>query len=366
MILKFAVGSWQLAKKKRPGRFTFQISLPTPIGITIFHLLFSIFFFPSCKNHKPDISNIKVDLKVERFEQDLFSLDTLNRETSIQQLRNKYGDFFSFYFNDYSRQWRIQSDSSRAWQDSVFYYIKDRTLQALNDSVQKKFSNLSGINNDLTTAFRYYKYYFPRASVPSVVTLINGPSHGAFTYGDTLLCIALDDYMDPQFSYYKFEDVPQYLIRRFKPEYIVPNCMQVTISHQFPFDPSGKKLLDAMIYNGKILYLRGKLMPDRDDSVTTGFAERDLKWCNENEKEIWKFFITKNLLYSQDPLEYLKYVNEGPTTSGMPPESPGNVGSWVGWKIVSAYMHKHPEVSLQQLMSKSNAQDILAGSKYKP
>jgi hypothetical protein len=142
--------------------------------------------------------------------------------------------------------------------------------------------------------------------------------------------------------------------------------MQVMITHEFPFDPSGKKLLDAMIYNGKILYLRSRVMPDSPDSLTTAFAEKDLKWCNDNEPEIWKFFITKNLLYSQDPLEYLKYVNDGPSTSGMPPEAPGNVGSWEGWRIVSKYMQQHPEVTLQQLMNEQEAQKILTESKYRP
>jgi hypothetical protein len=281
-------------------------------------------------------------------------------------LIGKYGDFFFFYFNDYASQWRMRNGSDSSWKDSVVAYVSDQTLHALYDSVEKKFPDLSSVQAPLITSIRYFKFYFPQLIIPDVITIINGPSHGAFTYGDSTLCIVLDDYMEPEFSYYKFQEIPQYLIWRFGPEYIVPNCMQVMITHQFPFDPSGKKLLDAMVYNGKVLYLRSKVMPDAPDSLVTDFRNRDLKWCNDNEQEIWKFFVTKNLLYSQDPLEYLKFVNDGPTTSGMPPESPGNVGSWVGWRIVSSYMKKHPEITLQQLMMEGDAQKILTESKYKP
>ena len=366
MSLKLAVCSWQLAKKNFASRLASH-SLPPLVVVsrfTIFYFLFSIFF--SCKSHKPDISNIKVDLEIDRFEKDLFLPDTANRDGNIEQLIHKYGDFFFFYFNDYAPHCHMRSESDNSWKDSVEAYIADQTLRALYDSVEKKFPDPPSFQIPLTTSFRYLKFYFPQIILPKVITVINGPGHGAFTYGDSTLCIVLDDYMSPEFSFYRFQDIPQYLIWRFRPEYIVPNCMQVMITHQFPFDASAKKLLDAMVYNGKVLYLRSKVMPDAPDSLVTDFRNSDLKWCKDNEPEIWKFFITKNLLYSQDPLQYLKYVNDGPTTSGMPPESPGNVGSWVGWRIVSSYMEKHPDVTLQQLMMQEDAQKILTESKYKP
>lgn len=365
MSLEFAVFSLKLTNRYSVSRLTFHVSqlATTCQGLTIFYFLFSILI--SCKSPKPDISDIEVDLKIERFEKDLFLLDTANRDSVIEQLISKYGDFFFFYFNDYASHWRMQNDSDNSWKDSVAAYVSDQTLHALYDSVVKKFPDLSSIQEQLTTSLRYFKFYFPQVTIPDVITLINGPSHGAFTYGDSTLCMVLDDYMGPEFSFYKFQDIPQYLIWRFRPEFIVPNCMQVMITHKFPFDPVGKKLLDAMVYNGKVLYLRSKVMPDAPDSLVTNFRNEDLKWCNDNEPQIWKFFITKNLLYSQDPLEYLKYVNDGPTTSGMPQESPGNVGTWVGWRIISKYMKQHSEITLQQLME-ADAQMILTESRYKP
>jgi hypothetical protein len=326
--------------------------------------LLLLLFAASCTSHKPDVSGIRVDLEVERFEQELFVIESANRDQAIQQMTAKYGEFFYFYFNGYP--WNMQSEADPAWKDSVVAYVHDPFLTSLYDSVQKRFSDVSGFQNQLETSLKYFKYYFPSVTIPVVYTVINSPGHGAFTYGDSILCLSLEDYMDPQFSFYKYLDIPNYLLRRFKPEYMVPNALQVMITREFPYDPTGKKLLDAMVYNGKVMHLKSQFMPDAADSITTGFRAGDLKWCLENEKEIWKFFLTKDLLYSADPLEYMKYVNDGPTTSGMPPESPGNVGSWVGWRMVSAYMKQHQEVSLQQLMAEQDAQKILSDSKYKP
>ena len=61
------------------------------------------------------------------------------------------------------------------------------------------------------------------------------------------------------------------------------------------------------------------------------------------------------------------YVNNGPTSTGMPPESPGNIGSWIGWQIIKKYMHQHPEKKLLDILNdKNDAQTFLRESGYRP
>ena len=71
-------------------------------------------------------------------------------------------------------------------------------------------------------------------------------------------------------------------------------------------------------------------------------------------------------MYSTEITKNTKYVTPGPATVGMPPESPGNIGSWVGWQIVRAFMKKHPEVSFEELINNFDAKEILFKSNYKP
>jgi hypothetical protein len=62
----------------------------------------------------------------------------------------------------------------------------------------------------------------------------------------------------------------------------------------------------------------------------------------------------------------LRYVNEGPNSAGLP-ESPGNVGTWLGWQIVKAYAAQNPKMTLEQIINdKQEAQQFLLLSKYKP
>ncbi|PJB58994.1 MAG: gliding motility lipoprotein GldB, partial [Bacteroidetes bacterium CG_4_9_14_3_um_filter_41_19] len=57
---------------------------------------------------------------------------------------------------------------------------------------------------------------------------------------------------------------------------------------------------------------------------------------------------------------------EAPFTTGFSNESAPRVGIWLGWQIVKAYHENHPEISLNELISNADTQEILQKSGYKP
>jgi len=63
-------------------------------------------------------------------------------------------------------------------------------------------------------------------------------------------------------------------------------------------------------------------------------------------------------------MDVKRYTSDGPTTGGMPSESPGNVGSWVGWQIVKTYANKTNK-SLKEILTTS-PKEILTKANYKP
>ena len=81
---------------------------------------------------------------------------------------------------------------------------------------------------------------------------------------------------------------------------------------------------------------------------------------------MWAFYVDKEILFSSSHMEIIKYIGEGPFTSGFPENSPGRTGWWLGWQIVKSYMRSHDNVTLEQLFLEENAQKILTQSKYKP
>ena len=63
----------------------------------------------------------------------------------------------------------------------------------------------------------------------------------------------------------------------------------------------------------------------------------------------------------------MKFITDGPNTSGMPAESPGNIGSWVGLQIIKSYLKNNPKKNIQSLfLDKLKGSQFLIKSNYKP
>jgi hypothetical protein len=325
----------------------------------------TILLLTACLSDKPYTGNIDVEIRVDRFEQDLFQVDTANYTNYVHELEKKYGDFLPLYLREIIGL--IGFNDTTIAQDTLMLFIKHPEVLEMYDTVQQKYSDLKWLEQDLTDAFKYAKYYFKDAHIPRVITFIGGPPF-CFNIDTEFLAIGLDGYMGKQFSFYQyFPDMfPQYKVRKFDKPYMVPNAINVWLTGTFEYAKKSGTLLDAMLYNGKIYYAMKKLLPDTPDSLIFGYSNETLKWLELNESEIWKYFIKNKLLFETDPLVYSKYVNDSPNTSGMPPEAPGNIGSWVGYRIVQRYSSKTGNSKLSALMLNNEAQQILTESKYKP
>ncbi len=330
-------------------------------------ILFLLIGGCTCNRNYVDVSGIKVNLKVQRLDQDLFQFNSQNFNSQLSFVENKYGDFFPFYCG---REVLLLGypDTLERFKDSLLSFINYKYTRESYDTVQKKFGDFSKQKTDIETAFKYMKYYFPLAKIPTtLITYISGFSVVGFTYGDSVVALGLDMYLGNKFALYQgVQDLPEYIIRKLRPEYITPNAVHVTLTGIFGFQTDGKKLIDNMIYYGKILYVMNKLLPNVPDTIISGYTQRQLNWCKYNEGEVWKFFIGNNLLFDANEQDYFNYVSDGPTTNGMAPDAPGNIGSWVGWQIVQKYMERFPNTTLPQLMANTNSQQILDDSHYKP
>ena len=93
------------------------------------------------------------------------------------------------------------------------------------------------------------------------------------------------------------------------------------------------------------------------------YSDQQIDWAKDNEYSVWTFLIENDLVFSKDQKQIAKMVNDGPFTPGMPPESPGGVGNWVGLQMVEAFMDQKGTYSLKDLL-KAGDREIL--EQYKP
>jgi hypothetical protein len=244
---------------------------------------------------------------------------------------------------------------------------------SVSDSLNLKFGSRSAviglIEEGLQKGFQYTRYYFPQYKLPPKVVAFIGPFDApGVAITRFTLAIGLQLYAGKQFPFYLSpqgqELFPLYISRRFEPEYVVPNCMKAIAEDIFPDQSPGKPLIEQMIEKGKNWWLINQLLPETVDSLITGFSQRQLNWCISNEGKIWNIFLEQNL-YSPEPDLIKNYIGDAPYTQGMPDVSPGNIGQWVGLRIVQKYVSLHADISPEQLM-KTPARTIFDETKYKP
>ncbi len=332
----------------------------------------SLFFFASCSSdkgkHIPDVSGIPMQVEIRRFEQDLFALDTNVLDTGIAALYQRYPRFAPLFFEQI-----LSANDPRYAPEGPLPFIKGfvshPALRKLYDTVQVVFPDMQRYERDFEQAFRFFSYYFPEQSVPTVTSLISEYSIANFIYGENDLAVGLDFFLGKDYPYQKYNpgnpNFSNYLIRTNTPEYLVSKTLKPLIEDLVP-QAKDNRLIDLMIRNGKKIYILQHLLPYSPDSIIMEYTQKQLDWARDNELNIWTHLVTEDLLYSSNWSDIRKLVDYSPNVPGMPPEAPGRIANWIGLQIVKSYMEQHPNMELRTLLDKQDADAFLQASKYKP
>ncbi|HKL38227.1 MAG TPA: hypothetical protein VJ876_04975, partial [Bacteroidales bacterium] len=225
--------------------------------------------------------------------------------------------------------------------------------------------DLEPLEEDLEEGFRHYKHYFPEKEVPAIYTFMGGFNQ-SMVVADSTLAIGLDKYLGRDCKFYDKLGWDEYRQKNMHKQKIPTDCMRAWAQTEWPFNDSTDNLLSNMLYRGKLLYFTKSMLPSEPDTLVTGFTADELKWCRNNEEQIWNYLIDHKLMYSTDYMTINKMINPAPFTSGFPRISPGQAVNWLGWQIIEAYMDRNRKVTLEKLMKENEYQQILNASKYQP
>ncbi|WP_207533914.1 gliding motility lipoprotein GldB [Desertivirga arenae] len=337
------------------------------IQICLFFIA-GLFLISACKNErKVDVSAIKLDIKVERFDKDFASISPRNLATQIPLLQERYDPFFSDYMQN---MLSVGNTADTNYYSNLRTVINNPDYNALKAEVLKTFPDLGDTEKKLTQAFKHVKYYYPEKKIPKFISFLSGFAVQV-PIGNNYVGIGLDMFLGADSKFYPAlrQSIPLYISRKFTPENITPRVMETyTREELFPEPDNLKTFLDRMIYNGKILYFMDATMPEIADSSKIGYTSAQMEWCKGYEAGIWGFFLENNLLYETDYMKIQKYLTEAPFTPGIGEknDSAPKLGIFSGWQVVKNYMDENKEVTLQELMADTDYQKILTRSRYKP
>ncbi|QHT67165.1 gliding motility lipoprotein GldB [Rhodocytophaga rosea] len=321
----------------------------------LIYIFFVITLFSACTSRSDkeiDTSAIDVKVKIKRLEQELFSLQ------SKESVKN-FLDNNQVFTKQFLQAEQYPHDSLLV--NSVYQLVTDTSIHVLLNETREEFADLRYLEQEFTDAFKHIKYYYPDFKVPQIQTVVTGLANDMYV-SDSLIIISLDFFLGDSATYRP--QFPQYVLKRYRKEYIVPSVILLLSKKYNLINPADRTLLGEMIFYGKAFEFTKYMMPSKHDSLIIGYTGDQLAESDTNRNVIWGHFIEKKLLYETSHFIKIKYVDERPYTAEIGSKAPGAIGRWLGWEIVKAYMQEE-KPNLQNLMKNQDAQRIFTQSKYK-
>jgi hypothetical protein len=328
-------------------------------------IIIAIGCLSSCrKNHyKVSISSIKANIEIKRLEKDLFTLNPDEIPATIPVLKKEYRGFLQYF----SRVINTGDINEPSFGDMLVRFCTDKQNNDVYKLLITVYPDVKKIEAGLSDAFRHFRYYFPDKPVPAVYTCMTGFNYSIIT-GDSVLGIGLERYLGADCEYYPRLEIYKYMAARMTPEYVVPDCMYGWAASEWVFDSlkySAHNVLSEVIHEGKLRYFQKCMLPDTPDELIFGFNSDQMKFCRNNENQMWQYLIENDLLFKTDQFTINKLTGEAPFTSFFTSESPGKAAVWLGFRIVESYMIK-TGTPLMDLMTETDVQSILEKAKYSP
>lgn len=328
------------------------------IHAIIVYLFCAILF--SCNSDScdegPDVSDISMEVNIQRLDQEMFNL---NNKEEIGAFLDRYPLLSKRFF----RANEFPNDSILV--NQIDKIIHDPYIDTLYRQTQETFPELNVLESQFEDAFRHIKYYYPDFTPPKIYAAFSalGTIGADLFVSDELIVISIEHFLGEEARFRP--QVYDYILSRYRPEYIVPNCVMLLSNKWNATNMEDNTLLAEMVYYGKSYYFTEKMMPCLPDSILTGYTAEELAIAEENEQLVWSHMINRELLYETSHIIKPRYVGERPSVAEINAKIPGRIGRWLGWQIVQTYADK-TEAPLPETMRTADAQKIFTQARYKP
>lgn len=308
-----------------------------------------------------DIDGIDLNVKIERFDSAFWNIDTADIPTGMKRVAATYPGITDVYLQNVVN---FGHSDSALTHYTYRLFRRDTAVTQLYSDCLSAYSDLSGINDTLTDAFRRARYFFPHIPTPRLYAHVSGLNQ-SIVIGEGFMSISLDNYLGTHYPLYSLIGIYEYQRNNMTRAKIAPDYIIAWLSSEYYQRPHST-LLDDILYHGKILYAAASLLPTTPEQTIMGYTPDQWQWMQQHEHELWQLMLANRALYETNILVKNQYLSDGPFTLPFSQASPARGGAYMGWQIIKSFMKANPSISLQQLMELPDAQNILSRSAYRP
>ena len=306
---------------------------------------------------------LEQNLTIGRLDQRLFNAPLESLPSVNAGLSAEYGTFYRIYIEDILQGAALNDPRLPM---VLADFISDPDWSAAQQAVDSVLGDLEPQRLQFQDAFGRLKTLFPDSLTPRVIAFNSGFNFGIFPT-DSVLGVGVEWFIgsnSPVIGLLAPDAFPQFMKDRMVPEMLVPSALKGWLLVHYTHDIGGEDLLTNLVETGKVMAILDVLLPYTHPDLKFAFTKEQLAWCEANEFEIWKNLVSDEKLFSKQADDIGRMLNDGSFTNGLPRESPGHIGEWIGYRMVTAYLSENPDVSFAQLIAIEDPKVILKA--YKP
>lgn len=303
------------------------------------------------------------EIEIVRFDNALMNVHEVSVAHDIRVLYDEYPVFMPLWVENILG---LPSADTAYLEQQLPAFLNDTLygFKQTNAREQELFADISDIQSSVNKAFARISYLYPETEIPTLYLFVSGFQTPIY-FGDELIGIGADMYLGSDYEYYN-RVVYEYQKQTMRKECIPVDVVTAYLYRILPYTGTKNRLLDQMMYLGKVMYLVAQIFDELPGYEVMGWTKEQWDWCVKNERAIWHLVMDKRDLFKTESLVLTGYLNDGPFTSEISQDAPGRLGIWLGWRIAESYMEHNQSVTLQDLMAEPDAQKILEDSYYKP
>lgn len=313
-----------------------------------------------CFGQQATDSLVRIEpIRIHRFDQALYQLISSTDTALEAQLSQEYAQMLDILGKGVLN---LRSLDAEGYFLKLRAYYGEPTLNRLYQDALRQYEEVGEWEEGLHAAFTYLKGELPDLQIPAIYMHVSGLNQNVLV-GDSLLSLSIDKYLGADYPLYQDFFYPAQRARM-TPVQVLPDYLMGWLMAEYPFEGNERVLLDRMVYEGKLCYTISQALRLPDATSLLGYTPAMEQWCEAQEAEMWRAIVERKQLYTPDQLTTESFFDA--TAQPFPgSESPANIGSWMGYRIVKRYMEESG-ASLQQLWQTTDAQSILTAAKYKP
>ncbi|MEA1878991.1 MAG: hypothetical protein U9N86_19270 [Bacteroidota bacterium] len=318
-------------------------------------IIFLAWTCSACKSEQINQFNIN------RFDVDLFSLNPDSLAPQINTLIKQYPKFLPIFTEHIIDIGQVNDPNLGVY---LKQFVTDPVILEVYSKTGAIFEDFSFYAKQIANGISEYQKITGSPANVNIIGFISGFNQ-SFVTMESALAIGLDNYLGADCQYYKQLRLPDYVIKKMSPEFLVADALRAWVQSDLEGSSKPETVLDHIIFEGKILYAAIQVLEKNQELKVFGYSPDQISWCTDHEKAIWEFMAESEMIFSSDALMIQRLSKEAPFTRDFGLDSPPKAGAWIGYRIIEKFMAKN-KVGLEELLFKYKATEILAKSAYRP